>query len=90
MTPPQSRMETQKSDEQCAASDKNKKEKAEAEAEAGSRGERNKAIKSQSDVNNIKKPFCLWLSLVAMPCPVQTQEPDTHPEREREGDGRER
>lgn len=63
MTPPQSRMETQKSDEQCAASDKNKKEKAEAEAEAeaeaGSRGERNKAIKSQSDVNNIKKPFCL-------------------------------
>lgn len=69
MTPPQSRMETQKSDEKI---NKNKKEKAEAEAEAGSRGERNKAIKSQSDVNNIKKPFCLWLSLVAMPCPVQT------------------
>lgn len=49
MTPPQSGMETQKSDEQCAASDKNKKEKAEAEAEAeaeaGSRGVEEKETK---------------------------------------------
>lgn len=65
-------METQKSDEQCAASDKNKKEKAEAEAEAGSRGERNKAIKSQSD--------CPWL-----PCPALSRPKNqTHIQRERE------
>lgn len=64
------------------ASDKNEKEKA--EAEAASREERrSKAIKSQSNVNNIKETL---LPLTVLGCHAL---PCSDPKREREmGDGR--